>query len=109
MEAKDLKRLETASPIISVAIELGIKVRGSVATCFREQNHAGDANTPTLVFNPGKNTFFCKTCPDVGGSVVDLVCQYRGWGKEEAIAWLAHRAEFDQMTSALYHGKGKKK
>ena len=108
-EEIDLKTLERASPIIEVATELGIKVQGSMGTCFREDRHAAGGEKQTLFFNPAKNTFKCRTCPDVGGSVVDLVCQRQGWNREEAIAWLAHRHEFDQLTQKKYHGKGKKK
>lgn len=108
-EEMDLRQLERASPIIAVAVELGIKVQGSVAMCFNRQAHESDEEKPTLFFNPAKNTFSCKTCPDVGGSVVDLVCQYRGWDREQALQWLAHRAEFDRFTHGLYHGKGRKK
>jgi hypothetical protein len=108
-EQIDLKMLERASPIIAVAIELGIKVQGSMGTCFRKDRHAPHGEQQTLFFNPAKNTFQCRSCPDVGGSVIDLVCQRQGWKQEEAIAWLAHRAEFDQLTQRLYRGKGKKK
>lgn len=109
MEESDLKRIEQASPIIEVATELGIRVRGSVATCFRQDRHQDEEEKPTLFFNPAKNRFTCKVCSDVGGSVIDLVCQFRGCDREKAIEWLAHRAEFDQFTHKLYHGKGKKK
>jgi hypothetical protein len=108
-EEIDLTQLERAHPIIPVAIELGIKVQGSTARCFRRERHGPEGDDRTLFFNPAKNTFHCHTCPDVGGSVVDLVCQVRELGRQEAIDWLAHRAEFDQMTQRLYHGKGKKK
>jgi hypothetical protein len=63
----------------------------------------------TLFFNPARNTFFCKTCPDVGGSVIDLVCQHGGVTREAAAAWLAHRMEFDRETRDRYSGKGWKK
>lgn len=109
MDENDLKRLEQASAIIQVAIELGIKVKGSVGKCFKQDVHAADDGILTLFFNPARNSFTCRVCPDVGGSVVDLVCQCRGWDKKRAIEWLAHRAEFDEHTRALYHGKGKKK
>lgn len=108
-EAMDQRQLETANPIIAVAVELGIRVQGSVAMCFNRQAHGSDEVKPTLFFNPAKNSFACKTCPDVGGSVIDLVCQYRGWDREQAVEWLTHRVEFDRLTHGLYHGKGRKK
>lgn len=105
----DLKMLERASPIIGVATELGIKVRGNMARCFRKERHPDESEVPTLFFNAAKNNFFCRTCPDVGGSVIDLVRQFQGWDRERALDWLAHRSEFDQITRQRYHGKGRKK
>jgi len=109
MEELDLKQLDRSNPIIQVAIELGMKVQGNMARCFNEGAHAVEDKAMTLFFSAAKNSFFCKTCPDVGGSVIDLVCQYRGLSREEAIAWLAHRVEFDQMTRQRYYTRGRKK
>jgi hypothetical protein len=111
METKelDIQALEKANPIIEVAVELGITVRGSMGKCFKADGHASDDGKPTLFFNPGKNTFLCRSCKEVGGTVVDLVRQYKGWDERKAIEWLAHRAEFDQLTTKLYQGKGRKK
>lgn len=105
----DLEQLEQASAIVAVATELGLKIRGNVGHCFKRERHPDPQEPPTLFFNPATNRFFCRTCPEVGGSVIDLVCQYQGWTREQAIAWLAHRREFDQLTRRLYHGKGIKK
>lgn len=108
IEDLDLEQLEKANPIVQIAIELGIKVQGGMGKCFRTDRHVSDEK-PTLFFNPAKNVFRCRECDDVGGSVVDLVCQYQGWDRQRAIEWLAHRAEFDRFTKKLYHGKGRKK
>lgn len=105
----DMHRLERASPIVAVATELGIKVRGNVGYCFRRDRHPDPQEPPTLFFDPARNRFFCRICQDIGGSVIDLVCQSQGWDREQAIRWLAHRQEFDQLTRQLYHGKGIKK
>jgi hypothetical protein len=111
MEIKelDVEKLEKDTPIIEVATELGIKVQGSMGICFKKDKHTEDDGKPTLFFNPGRNNFRCRSCQEVGGSVVDLVCQYQGWNREQAIEWLTHRADFDQHTRKLYCGKGKKK
>jgi hypothetical protein len=105
----DIQALEKANPIIEVAVELGITVRGSMGQCFNGARHASDDGKPTLFFNPGKNVFLCRSCKEVGGTVVDLVCQYKEWDRQKAIEWLAHRAEFDQLTTQLYQGKGRKR
>ncbi|MEW6349273.1 MAG: hypothetical protein AB1646_09435 [Thermodesulfobacteriota bacterium] len=109
MEESDLTRLERANPIMQVAIELGITVKGSVGICFKQHLHVEDEGKPTLFFDAAGNCFTCKVCPDVGGSVIDLVCQCRGWDRAQAVEWLVHRADFDRLTQKLYHGKGKKK
>jgi hypothetical protein len=109
MDEAEIRKLEKGTPIIEVATELGIKVQGSVGTCFKKDKHIVDDGKPTLFFNLGKNRFHCRSCTEVGGTVVDLVCQYHGWDRQQAIDWLAHRADFDQLTKKLYHGKGRKK
>ena len=109
VEEIDLNELERANPIIEVAIEWGIKVRGSMGRCFKADRHPDGNEESTLFFNVAKNSFFCKSCADVRGSVIDLICQHQGWERKKAVDWLAHRVEFDQLTQKLYHGKGKKK
>jgi hypothetical protein len=109
MEDPNMKELVLANPIVKVAIELGIKVQGTAGRCFQEDRHPSKDQKPTLFFNPAKNTFLCTECADIGGTVVDLVCQYNGWDREKAIEWLAHRAKFDAFTAGLYHGKGVKR
>lgn len=108
MEEKELKRIEQANPIVEVAVELGLKVRANLGACFRMERHLEDEE-PSLFFNVARNSFLCKTCEDVGGSVIDFICQYKCWEREKAIEWLAHRIEFDQQTRKMYYTKGKKK
>jgi hypothetical protein len=107
MEDRD-RQVEKASPIVQVAIELGFKVRGNMARCFRGDRHA-DPGEATLFFNVARNSFFCKICSDVGGGVADLVSQFKGWDRGRALEWLAHRIDFDRETRARYSGKGRKK
>lgn len=109
LSPSEVQQLEQASPIVAVATELGLKVRGNVGYCFKREQHPDPQEPPTLFFNPATNRFFCRRCQEVGGSVIDLVCQYKGWPREQAVAWLAHRRDFDQLTRKLYHGKGIKK
>jgi hypothetical protein len=108
METREIRRIEQANPILEVAAEMGLKVRGNLGSCFRTEKHAA-GDEPTLFFNVAKNTFLCKTCRDVGGGVIDLVCQFKGWQRRQAIEWLVHRIEFDQQTRRMYYSKGKKK
>jgi hypothetical protein len=108
MEEKEIARIEQANPIIEVAVELGLKVRGNLGTCFRLERHL-ERKEPSLFFNVARNSFLCKTCEDVGGGVIDFICQYKSWERQKAIEWLAHRIEFDQQTRKMYYTKGKKK
>lgn len=109
MDDRELKALRQVSPILEIAVELGIKLRGNMGQCFRPENHFDGAGDHSLFFNPAQNTFFCRACGDVGGDVIDLVCQLKGWNRDEAIEWLAHRREFDLETRDKYYGRGKKK
>jgi hypothetical protein len=104
----EIKRLKMLNPIVEIAAELGLKVRNNLSFCFREQRHIGE-DEPTLFFNISRNTFFCKTCEDVGGDVVDFICQFKGWEPQQAIKWLVHRIEFDYETRQKYYMRGKKK
>jgi hypothetical protein len=108
MEEQEIRRIEQANPIVEVAVEMGISVRGNLGACFRTERHAAGTE-PTLFFNVARNSFFCKTCADVGGGVVDFICQHKGWERDKAIEWLVHRIEFDQQTRKMYYTKGKKK
>ncbi len=108
MEEQEIQHIEQANPIVQVAVEMGLSVRGNLGPCFRTERHMGDKE-PSLFFNVAKNIFLCKTCEDVGGGVIDFVCQFKGWDRQKAIEWLAHRIEFDQQTRKLYYLRGKKK
>jgi hypothetical protein len=108
MDKAALKQLEQANPIVQVAIELGLSVRRNQAKCFRSERH-GDSEETTLFFDVARNRFFCQTCQDVAGDVIDFVCQSQEWDRQKAIDWLSHRIEFDQKTRSMYYGRGKKK
>ncbi|MGD9366782.1 MAG: CHC2 zinc finger domain-containing protein [Desulfobacteraceae bacterium] len=108
MEEHEIKRIEQSNAIVEVAVEMGLRLRANLGPCFRTERHAGE-DEPSLFFNVAKNTFLCRRCPDVGGGVIDFVCQYKGWERQKAIEWLAHRIEFDQQTRQMYYTKGKKK
>ncbi len=108
MDSSEIERIEKANPILQVALELGFKVRGNVSTCFRGERHP-EPDGAKLFFDVARNRFFCTVCSDVGGGVIDLVCQLRGWEREKAIEWLAHRRDFDLHTRNLYYGRGRRK
>jgi hypothetical protein len=109
MDSKDLKLLEQGNPILQVATELGIKIRSNMGRCFQGGHHSDDPDELTLFFNLADNSFFCKVCPDIGGGVIDLVCQRQGWEREKAIDWLKHRIAFDVETQKMYYRKDKRR
>lgn len=109
MDGQEWKKLEQASPILEIATELGIKLRGSMGQCFRGDRHAGANSDYTLFFNPAQNRFFCRICEDLEGDVVDLVSQCKGWSRDQSIEWLIHRRDFDLETRDKYYDRGKKK
>jgi hypothetical protein len=108
MEENEIRQIEQSNAIVEVAVELGLKVRGNLGTCFRKERHSGQ-DEPSLFFNVARNSFLCKSCEDVGGGVVDFICQYKCWERQKALEWLAHRIEFDQQTRKMYYSRGKKK
>ncbi len=108
MEEHEIQHIEQTNPIVEVAVEMGLRVRGNLGTCFRTERHMEDTE-PSLFFNVAQNTYFCKTCEDVGGGVIDFVCQFKGWDRPQAVEWLVHRIEFDRQTRKMYYSKGKKK
>jgi hypothetical protein len=109
MDEQELKVLQQASPILEIAVELGIKLRSNMGQCFRGEKHAAGAADFSLFFNPAENSFFCRACEDVGGDVIDLVCQCKGWPRDQAIEWLAHRRTFDLETRDKYYGRADKR
>ncbi|NKE70199.1 toprim domain-containing protein [Candidatus Manganitrophus noduliformans] len=84
MELKEIKSI----PILNVAEKLGLKIKGRSAHCFA---HQPDRN-PSLRFNIEKNTFRCYVCPQVGGSVIDLVMQVLNVPFHEALEYLCGRS-----------------
>jgi hypothetical protein len=110
MQEKEIQRLEQANPIVEVAVEMGFAVRNNLTACFRTDRHGeGHDGAPSLFFNVAKNTFLCRTCPDVAGGVIDFICQVKGWPRQQAVDWLAHRIEFDRQTREMYYERGGRK
>ncbi len=108
MQDSNLDQLKHLNPIIQVATEMGLKIRGNMTHCFRHDRHK-ETKAPTLFFDVAGNSFFCKVCSDVGGDVIDFICQYRHLDRQEAIEWLRHRVEFDRQTREKYYRKRNRK
>jgi hypothetical protein len=108
MDDIEVKHLEKVNPIVQVAIEMGMQIRGNMAPCFRADRH-GDGKAPTLFFDVAKNRFLCKECDDVGGGVIEYICQFRHWDRQRAIEWLRHRSDYDLETREKYYHRNNRR
>jgi DNA primase len=77
-DAEKLNELD----ILSVASALGIPVRRNKTLCFMHNE-----NTPSLIFFPKNNTWYCFGCR-VGGNVINLVMKKQQLGFMDACMWL---------------------
>lgn len=84
----DFAAIRRSAPILEAARRLGIEVTRNRARCFHPERHKNNDRTPSLSFNPAKNNFCCWVCPEVRGSVLDLVMQVRGIDVKAAANWL---------------------
>jgi DNA primase len=92
MEIRTIKSI----PILDVAERLGLKIRGRSTHCFA---HQPDRN-PSLHFNIEKNTFRCYVCPQIGGSVIDLVMLVLNLPFHEALKYLSARSRTERPERA---------
>ncbi|MBI3946891.1 MAG: hypothetical protein HY321_13290, partial [Armatimonadetes bacterium] len=92
MRSEFYDELVRRNDVVAVARELGLEVRGTKCRCFHPEQHAHGDRTPSLWLNRRANTFRCWVCPEVHGSVIDLVMMVRGVSREEAVRTLAARA-----------------
>ncbi|MBL8029407.1 MAG: toprim domain-containing protein [Fibrobacteres bacterium] len=76
-------------PILLLAEHLGLPVVRNRAKCVRSENHAHGDRTPSMSLDPARNSFKCWVCPEVKGSVLDLVMQVKGLSLTEAADYLA--------------------
>lgn len=69
-------------PILDVATQLGIQIRGKKAMCFGGH----DKNTPSLSFVPNKNIWKCFGCGK-GGDTINLVEEVLGCDFRTTLDW----------------------
>ena len=91
-------QLEAAKgiPILNVAGELGLKVEGRSAHCWRKENHTHGDNRPSLGFYIEKNKYKCFVCEPESrrsGSTIDLVMGVLRISLPDALKWFS--AHFD--------------
>lgn len=83
----DLEKLRRAVPIVDLAKQLGIEVRGTQARCFNAVAHKHSDHNPSLGFDLKTNRFKCFAC-GVSGSVIDLYMGVRGVDFKTAVSEL---------------------
>ncbi|OGS37794.1 MAG: hypothetical protein A2293_16330 [Elusimicrobia bacterium RIFOXYB2_FULL_49_7] len=73
MKSLSSETLRKEIPILEVAARLGLPVARNKTRCLFPERHKNGDRTPSLSFHLPSNTFRCFVCPDVHGSVIDLV------------------------------------
>jgi DNA primase len=84
-------------PILDIAKQLGIKVRGNKAMCF----NGHDDKTPSLCFSENKNLWKCFGC-DAGGDNINLVMGVHQCDFKTALEWLSHFYNIDTSYNHSY-------
>lgn len=91
-----------AVPILDVAQELGLQVKGRKAMCF--SGH--DEKTPSLSFWLEKNSWKCFGC-GLGGTPIDLARHVLGLSSAvEAAKWIDHRFRLGAAKTRWGRSKG---
>lgn len=97
-EKSQIQELKNRCEILQVAQALGVEVQHNRSRCFHPENHKNGDRTPSMSFQPEKNSFHCWVCPDVGGDVIAFVQSHQQIGFVEACNWLA---EFTGMSNLV--------
>jgi len=92
----DLEYIRRRVPVTDVARELGLRVRGSSAHCWRTDAHQHDDRSPSLYFTR-KNRWRCAVCDGRTMSNLDLVQALRGCDLREAVTWVEARWKIPQV------------
>jgi DNA primase len=87
----DLDELKQAIPIIDLARDLGLQVKGKQARCFNISGHKRGDKTPSIGFDLKTNRFKCFAC-GVNGTIIDLYKEIKGVDVSQAIKELAQIA-----------------
>jgi DNA primase len=99
----NLADLRKSVPILELAKELGLAVTNNRARCLRPENHSHGDRTPSMSFNSVRNSFKCWVCPEVTGSVLDLVMIARGVSLTEAANYLSGQFRIESVPVRLAH------
>jgi hypothetical protein len=88
----DISWIKKHVAVLQVGKELGMRIRGRRAKCWRPENHAHGDSHPSLHFYERGNRVRCFVCDMKGGhSCVDLVMGILGVEVGSAVRWIAER------------------
>ena len=77
--------------ITDVARELGLRVNGSRAHCWRTESHRNNDASPSIGFRKQQNTGRCFVCDAHTWSSIDLVMLFRDCDRRQAVSWITAR------------------
>jgi len=87
----DLDRLKQAIPIVDLARELGMEIKGHQARCYNSAAHKHNDRRFSLGLDTKRNRYKCFACGEQG-SIIDLFMKVKGVETGRAIKELAERA-----------------
>ncbi len=104
-ECPDFEYIRTKISIVTVARELGLRVIGYRAHCWRTANHRnGDAN-PSIGFRKAKNTGRCFVCDPHTWSNIDLVMLFNDYDRRGAVSWITAKFPVPPLPKGAHVAK----
>lgn len=90
-QCPDFDYIRNKISIVAVAKDLGLRVTGNRAHCWRTENHRNADANPSLGFWKKKNRGMCFVCDPRTWSTIDLVMLRLGCDLRAAVSWLTAR------------------
>ena len=98
----DFEYIRRKIPIADVARELGMRISGYRAHCWRTEYHRNDDANPSISFRKQQNSGRCFVCDPNTWSNIDLVMRYRGCNLRQAASWIAANFEVPQRPRGAH-------
>src|SRR5271154_5213744 len=90
-QCPDFEYIRTKLPILAVAQELGLRVNGYRAHCWRTESHRNGDADPSIRFHKAKNRGRCFVCDPHAWSNIDLVMFFKNCDLRAAVLWITAR------------------
>ena len=98
----DFEYIRRKIPIADVARELGMRISGYRAHCWRTEYHRNDDANPSISFRKQQNSGRCFVCDPNTWSNIDLVMRYRSCNLRQAASWIAANFEVPQRPKGAH-------